>query len=739
MKVRTWFQRLLISYLPVFLVISISLLSITFLIISEISKKAALQSNEVLAVNMMQQLDSILRNVESTLIKEATQNNAIIEYFDWSKEPDEFNRYKASLALSQFVSNQTFIESAYLYRPRDQIIVTPTALFKLQEFTDAAFIMQQVRNLEPYEWEGPRIFAECPDSCAKRNVVTLVRAIYDGSKGLIVINIPTAALRSTLEQMGDLNTDRVKFLDRDGRLLFTPADSAHDPAVRNKSIALDSISSLKSDYTGWVIETSIYSNKLFGLVSSLFYVWISLAVLVIVLGIAWIIYVSRKNYKPVQTILRQIDHDQLMDFGSGLDAPITDDFIRIKKTLGSLQGENKENKVYRSRFMFQNLLYGNLSPAHKEVEAELERFQSSPGRNGFIVSVIEFDEQAHLANDYGQQEKDWLKLVLKDSLDALLHNRSTPAWIDWIDPHRLGILLAKDVQETLGIAERLQVQARETLKLTISIGVGVHVMSAEEIAHSFQKACHALEFKASLGNNSIISYGEVCVQPQNEMFRQLNRIRSIAQFYRLGDVKWRLEYEAFYKELNGQLFSREDLYNMFHYLIYHLQKEISQLNDPLLELWNKRMLPSLQEALRREDTFEELYYIFHGLLTEYAKQMEAIRQMDTRYHLIEKVKAFIEREYEDPDLSLSKASDAFQLSTSYLSRTFKEESGQNFVDYVTKVRVLRAKLLLETTNSSIQHIGLQVGYINPLTFIRVFKKEIGVTPGYYQKTNKISL
>jgi YesN/AraC family two-component response regulator len=191
-------------------------------------------------------------------------------------------------------------------------------------------------------------------------------------------------------------------------------------------------------------------------------------------------------------------------------------------------------------------------------------------------------------------------------------------------------------------------------------------------------------------------------------------------------------------ELSGQLFSREDLYNMFHYLIYHLQIEISKLNEPLLELWNTSMQPSLQETLRKEDTFEELYYMFQDLLTEYASRMEAIRQLDTRYHLIEKVKAFIEREYEDPDLSLSKASDAFQLSASYLSRTFKEESGQNFVDYVTKVRVLRARHLLETTNVSIQHIGLQVGYINPLTFIRVFKKELGITPGHYQKTNKIS-
>ncbi|MDF2670841.1 MAG: hypothetical protein K0R67_3147, partial [Paenibacillus sp.] len=599
MKIRTWFQRLLISYLPVFLVISISLLSITFLIISEISKKAALQSNEVLAVNMMQQMDSILRNVESALIKEATQNNAIIEYFDWVKEPDEFSRYKASLALSQFVSNHAFIESAYLYRPRDQVIVTPTAIFKLQEFTDAEFITQQVRNLEPYEWEGPRIYAECPNSCVKRDVVTLVRAIYDGSKGLIVVNIPTVDLRRMLEQMGDLNTDRVKFLDRDGRLLFSPATTDHeDKSVPNKRIALDSISSLRSDYTSWVIETSIYSNRLFGLVSSLFYVWISLAVLVIVLGIAWIIYVSNKNYKPVQTILRQIDQDQNMEFGSGSDAPVTDDFIRIKKTLGSLQGENKENRVYRSRFMFQNLLYGNLSPSHKEVEAELERFRSSPEWNGFIVAVIEIDERPHVLEDYGQQEKEWLKHVLKGSLDTLLHNSSTPVWIDWIDPHRLGIVLTKDVQEALKFAERLQVQARETLKLTISIGVGEHVTQAEEIAQSFQKACHALEFKASLGNNSIISYGEVCVEPQSEIFRQLNRIRSIAQFYRLGDAKWRVEYQEFYMELNGQLFSREDLYNMFHYLIYHLQIEISKLNEPLLELWNTSMQPSLQETLR---------------------------------------------------------------------------------------------------------------------------------------------
>jgi len=58
----------------------------------------------------------------------------------------------------------------------------------------------------------------------------------------------------------------------------------------------------------------------------------------------------------------------------------------------------------------------------------------------------------------------------------------------------------------------------------------------------------------------------------------------------------------------------------------------------------------------------------------------------------------------------------------------------HFVEYVTSIRMEKAERLLVETEDTIQDIGRAVGYEQSLTFIRVFKKHSGVTPGQYRKT-----
>ncbi|MNN89103.1 Arabinose operon regulatory protein [compost metagenome] len=98
-----------------------------------------------------------------------------------------------------------------------------------------------------------------------------------------------------------------------------------------------------------------------------------------------------------------------------------------------------------------------------------------------------------------------------------------------------------------------------------------------------------------------------------------------------------------------------------------------------------------------------------------------------------RVKEYLNEHYANPDLSLTYLSGEFELNAKYLSQMFKEEFGVNFLDYLGNVRIQQAKRLLMETGESIQVIGIQVGYPNVRSFMRVFKKLTGVTPGEYRK------
>lgn len=76
------------------------------------------------------------------------------------------------------------------------------------------------------------------------------------------------------------------------------------------------------------------------------------------------------------------------------------------------------------------------------------------------------------------------------------------------------------------------------------------------------------------------------------------------------------------------------------------------------------------------------------------------------------------------------------FSIYYFSKLFKQQFQMNFVDYLTKVRIEKAKMMLHDEQASVKEVGRSVGYSEAGYFSRVFKKETGVPPSVYQKSAK---
>jgi AraC-like DNA-binding protein len=82
----------------------------------------------------------------------------------------------------------------------------------------------------------------------------------------------------------------------------------------------------------------------------------------------------------------------------------------------------------------------------------------------------------------------------------------------------------------------------------------------------------------------------------------------------------------------------------------------------------------------------------------------------------------------DPGISLRSIAAQFDVSVPYLSRFIKEHTGENFVEYVARRRIAKAKQLLENGTDTVEQVARRVGYLNTLTFRRAFRKYEGVNP-----------
>lgn len=91
----------------------------------------------------------------------------------------------------------------------------------------------------------------------------------------------------------------------------------------------------------------------------------------------------------------------------------------------------------------------------------------------------------------------------------------------------------------------------------------------------------------------------------------------------------------------------------------------------------------------------------------------------------------------DKDINLDSAAKYICMNSSYFSRFFKSKTGENFVDFLSRARIEKAKKLLLNTSMTVDAIAEKVGHTNKAYFSKVFKKMTGVSPGEYKRMNKL--
>lgn len=99
--------------------------------------------------------------------------------------------------------------------------------------------------------------------------------------------------------------------------------------------------------------------------------------------------------------------------------------------------------------------------------------------------------------------------------------------------------------------------------------------------------------------------------------------------------------------------------------------------------------------------------------------------------LVKEVIRYLQENFRDA--SLEKAAVQVGLSASYLSRIFKDRSGENFSDILLQIRMENARKMLEDVRCKSYEVAYNIGYDNPKNFTRAFKAYYGVTPSEYRR------
>ncbi|TLS52752.1 helix-turn-helix transcriptional regulator [Paenibacillus antri] len=735
-----WFNRLLLSYLPVFFIVIAVLIVTFFFTVSELVKRQAEQSSRVFSQNIQQTVNDALFSIDLMLRKELENNAKIRQYFaDDIPLSNHFQMYEVIRELDHLKLMQPIIDNIYLYRKSDDLVLgTPTV--PLEQFADREFLKAYIDQPVPFSWTNVRSFKLMETADTSTNVVTLVRKVplLTGELGIAVVNVKVQTLALMLEPMLRSNLNYTILLDGVGQTVFTT--EASQGGTTHAQVAF---SSVVSEYTNWEVRSGLRDGFLFQFVSTLGYIWVGVGLITVAAGTIWLLYVSRRNYKPIESLMHRLNDylgqrsshllkgaDAFSLIGSAIDELIEESSLFAK--------QQKQSQTYRRRVLIRELIEGR-GNVNKEEWLEASKALLGAERNiaEIRVVVIEMDKYQEFIKGYSDRDQYLLKFVLSRVMEEAASQLGMVVWSDWNRPEQLSVLLFLEQPQPqsvyVDLCETVRAWVDEHVDYTVTIGIGSTAERLGDVVQSHQEAVEALNYKSTLGNNKVIGYWDIWSRPHGETFDQLQKIRALSQSFRMGERKWEQELNSLFRDLKSGVWSRDEIADLMNFLQFNLYREIVEFSSDLQEDWQESIQPQLIAAVSGFESLDELHARFEMLLRETATKINGVRERRGNQPMIDSIKAFVDENYHDPSLSLQQLGDVFQYSPAHLSTMFKEEIGEKFIDYLVKIRIREARRLLEGSADPVQVIAAKVGYLHSISFIRVFKKLVGKTPGDYRK------
>ncbi|WP_219838624.1 AraC family transcriptional regulator [Paenibacillus sp. R14(2021)] len=760
---RIWLRKTIWSYLPIFCIIFSLLFFVFFQTLVEQNNRNTRDSSKVFVNQLLQSVDVSLRSLDNMLIRDMVSSKLMNDFFLEQGKDNVFLNYQVVNRMMQMKLEMPIIDSYYLVRYKDGNVFSGI-MTKLAAFPDIAFIESQQNDKGSYasSWSSFRSFREFPNKQPKQ-VVSLVHkiSISSGMDGMIVVNISLSSIRNMMNEMYDPDRAFVQLYDRGGQPLFT---SDNDSGSRKV------LASQTSEYTGWTADSGVTNGMAVAVISSLSSIWLMLGLLVFLAGGVSIIYITRKNYKPIADLVFRIQ-DQFGPGRPALGRLAVDEFTFIETAIDNFAEQTKlfqkkaqETAARRQKAMFMELL---LSEGGQTEAAETSAL---PPHDRLQAFVIEIDNPEQVFSQYKNRDQSLFKFVISSAAHEMYTSRHPiHVWLEWTSPMQLtGILflggkeaesaedkveypasfangivspdahmiaVATDDDAVEETAERITSWVREHLAFSVTIGLGETAYAESGARNSNRQAMEALTFKATLGHNRVIRYRETRQVTVKETNKHLQAIQRLIEQLRLREADWRDRFDDFFSGMRSCGLPKGEIVGLCRYFVAHMDMQLSQASKEYYDVWMNEASATLLPIIEEFDTLGELQHLFAVTLEKYEQRMEQLSNTRQHHQLLQAIREYIGEHYANPELSLEYLGDRFGISAKYISQLFKEEFGENFLDYLSQLRIKEAKKRLLEQPDSIQEVGERVGYVNAATFRRVFRKMEGVSPVDYRKRN----
>ena len=384
--------------------------------------------------------------------------------------------------------------------------------------------------------------------------------------------------------------------------------------------------------------------------------------------------------------------------------------------LKRLQEQVDENlATLRERFLF-NLIVGTISPTEVIEKGQALGLDLSARHYLVVILKIELGDRSELYDhDEYQRVQNIVIGLIEKNPDVFMLKR------DWGD---LILMMKGSTSEYLEeerdslLDEIGRMIAKTRYKLVV--GMGATKQQTADICQSFVEALAHIQNPAGEnkpGANQILERVELL---------KVDKL-AVENYLRSGVKNEFDEFVHAYLQPLGETALNSNLIRNYIFVdvVLAIAKLVNDLGGDVDKVIPE--LSSIEMIMSNIKSIEQLREQVYKILCSALAYRDS--QPNGQYKsLIRRAKEYLEHHYTDSELSLNEMAAQANISASHFSVVFSQETGQTFKEFLTEIRINKAKELLRMTALRSAEIAYQVGYNDPHYFSSVFKKNTGFSP-----------
>lgn len=452
-----------------------------------------------------------------------------------------------------------------------------------------------------------------------------------------------------------------------------------------------------------------------------------------------IILTGHDEFDYAQKALRLKVHDFVLK-------PITANELRslLNKVKDEMdqEAESRENLSHLKMQLFQSLpllrerfleqlIGGTLSEAN--IMERLDYFGLALSAPNYLVVAVDIDDLDENSREKWHNDPELFRSAAYNIVQEVMDGKD--AIVFRTREERMIVLFHGESDDkldeaALNLSEVIRYCMKKYLRFTVTVGVGMLCSALTELPLSYKGAISALDYRFMLGNNRVISIKDMEGHHKPDLQLDLEWNMRLSTLVKTGTFEQaQMLIEQIIGSLKASMMPLGACYLQIHSIIIAIVRTIHEFTgDDIEQFKGYEMVHKEISHFKTLDEIEDWLKIICQKVMQYVSEQ---RSDQTKMQILSVI-AYIEEHYSDENLSVDEICRHVHLSKSYFSSLFKQNKDQTLMEYVTRVRMDKAKDLLKLTSLKSYKVASEVGYSDPQYFSVIFKKHTGITPTEYR-------